>query len=198
MSRHSSRGLRPPRRGRNLGAKTNPAGRRPLSTSQQPTLPQVETTTSNTRPTTDTLGCPPARPRARAGLVSAAFASASKTSDVERHSSGRKGDRQTNPQAAWRNAPAWTLARALGTYCPCSDMRQGGGSARPGSCSESWWPSRSRPWEGQQHVKHFRGLQVRRRVEQQRADRHPAGLEVALELRAKRTNLVGLLSASMR
>src|SRR5450755_685376 len=45
--------------------------------------------------------------------------------------------------------------------------------------------------DGQQHVEDLRGLQVRWRVEQQRADRHPAGLEVALELRAKRTNLVG-------
>jgi hypothetical protein len=45
--------------------------------------------------------------------------------------------------------------------------------------------------EGQQHVEDLRGLQVRGRVEQQRTDRHPAGLEVALELRAKRTDLVG-------
>src|SRR5450755_4932116 len=45
--------------------------------------------------------------------------------------------------------------------------------------------------DGQQHVEDLRGLQVRWRGEQQRADRHPAGLEVALELRAKRTNLVG-------
>ena len=47
------------------------------------------------------------------------------------------------------------------------------------------------PGEGQQHVEDLRGLQKRRRVEQQRTDRRSAGLEVALELRAKRTNLVG-------
>ena len=45
--------------------------------------------------------------------------------------------------------------------------------------------------EGQQHVKDLRGLQVWGRVEQQRTDRHPAGLEVPFELRAKRANLVG-------
>src|SRR5450755_156301 len=44
--------------------------------------------------------------------------------------------------------------------------------------------------ESQHHVEDLRGLQVRRRVEQQRTNRHPAGLELALELRAKRTNLV--------
>jgi hypothetical protein len=46
------------------------------------------------------------------------------------------------------------------------------------------------PGEGQQHVEDLRGLQTRRRVEQQRTDRHSAGLEVALELRAEHTNLV--------
>src|SRR5450755_2638248 len=44
--------------------------------------------------------------------------------------------------------------------------------------------------ESQHHVEDLRGLQVRGRVEQQRTNRHPAGLELALELRAKRTNLV--------
>ena len=44
--------------------------------------------------------------------------------------------------------------------------------------------------EGQQHVEDLRGLQKRRRVQQQRTDRHSAGLEVALELSAKRPNLV--------
>ena len=42
----------------------------------------------------------------------------------------------------------------------------------------------------QHDVKDLRGLQGRRRVEQQRDDRHPACLEVALELRSSRTNLV--------
>jgi hypothetical protein len=42
----------------------------------------------------------------------------------------------------------------------------------------------------QDHVEDFRGLQVRGRVEQQRSNRQPAGLEVAFELRAKRANLV--------
>jgi hypothetical protein len=50
--------------------------------------------------------------------------------------------------------------------------------------------TRPRLGRGQQHVEYLRGLQKRRRVEQQRTDRHSAGLEVALELRAKRTNLV--------
>ena len=45
--------------------------------------------------------------------------------------------------------------------------------------------------EGQQHVEHLRALKVRGRVAQQRADRHSAGLEVALELGAKRSDLVG-------
>jgi hypothetical protein len=34
--------------------------------------------------------------------------------------------------------------------------------------------------EGQQHVEDLRGLKVRGRVEQQRTDRHPARLEIAL------------------
>jgi hypothetical protein len=44
--------------------------------------------------------------------------------------------------------------------------------------------------EGQKHVEDLRGLQVRGRVEQQRTDRLPAGLEVALELRTQCANLV--------
>src|SRR5450755_1312572 len=44
--------------------------------------------------------------------------------------------------------------------------------------------------DSQHHVEDLRGLQVRGRVEQQRTNRHPAGLELALELRAKRTHLV--------
>ena len=46
------------------------------------------------------------------------------------------------------------------------------------------------PGEGQNMSEELAGIQKRRRVEQQRSDRHSAGLEVALELRAKRTNLV--------
>ena len=62
--------------------------------------------------------------------------------------------------------------------------------ARPGSRAGSWGLHAAMPGEGQQHVADLRGLQKRRRVEQQRTDRHPAGLEIALDLRAKRTNLV--------
>jgi hypothetical protein len=45
--------------------------------------------------------------------------------------------------------------------------------------------------EREQYVEHLCRLKVRGRLEQQRVDRHAAGFEVALELRAKRPDLVG-------
>ena len=54
------------------------------------------------------------------------------------------------------------------------------------------WLAFTRPYfgHGQQHVEHLRGLEVLRRVEQQGVDRQPARLEVALQLRALRADLV--------
>src|ERR1700720_3107859 len=45
--------------------------------------------------------------------------------------------------------------------------------------------------DGEQHVEDLGGLDVLGRLEQQRVDRAPAGLEVALELCALDTDLVG-------
>src|SRR5262245_34394868 len=47
--------------------------------------------------------------------------------------------------------------------------------------------------DGEEHVEDLRGLDVGRRLEQQVVDLHPAGLEVALELGAARTDLVRAL-----